>query len=192
MKTFAMAMMLAAVPYGSAGAETPLQQDAGGLERRAVLTRRSEDGFRRFMEAVRGGRLGEDVHAVNVGVSGGSVRLELLRRNGPAGVVRLTAPTFPTRAARYFDVEALENASPDDLARIGRLLDEAFTADPFEWRAHSDVRPRAAPPRETPLMHSASLAYTVVVIALGALGLLASIAVLCLSGPTSARQPSDR
>lgn len=186
-----MVMMLATMAYGSAGAETPLQRDVDGAQLRPVLTRRSEDAFRRFMEAVRSGRLGEDVHQVNVGVSGGSARLELLRRNGPAMVVHLTAPTCPTRIARYFDVQALENASPDDLVRIGRLVDETCTADPFEWRASSDLSSGAAPPREAPRMHSAGLEYTIVVIALGTLGLLASLAVLCLSGPTSAR-PSDR
>ncbi len=151
-------------------------------QRHLVLTKRSEDGFRAFRDALRGGRLGADVHDVNISVSEGSVQVELLRRGAPHTVVRLSEPTSGSGGAGYFDVRALENASAADLVQIGRLLDEVFTSGPFlEELAVRDVE-RA--PLQADEMRSASLEYTVAVIVLGGLGLLLSIGILCMPAPT--------
>jgi hypothetical protein len=130
---------------------------------------------------------------VNISVSKRSVQVELLRGSAPRMVVRLSEPTSDTGVARYFDVQAVETASADDLVRIGRLLDEIFTSDPFlEKRSIRDVQPDAWQADEPRLMHSASLEYTIAVIALGGLGVLVSLGILCMPVPTRTRTQSDR
>lgn len=153
-----------------------------GQPQHLVLTKRSEDGFKRFMDAVRGGRLGADVREANISVSESSVQVELLRRDAPRVVVRLREPASGASGAGYFDVQAVENASAADLVRIGRLLDDAFTSDPFlEELLIRDVE-RETPPAEE--MRPASLGYTIAVILLAGLGLLASMGILCMPAPS--------
>lgn len=193
MRPSVVGLVLAALLWAAAADGEPVRHEAPeGPERRLVLTRDSEEGFRRFMAAVRDGRLGADVREVNVGVSGGRVRVEILRRGAPDLVVRLGPPTSAARVARRFDVEAVENASADDLARIGRLLDEVFATDPFLEEPSLRGDSTDAPQRdELRRMRTASRAYAIAVVALGGLGLLASLGVLGLSAPAR-EERSDR
>ena len=90
-----------------------------------------------------------------------------------------------TGFSRQFDIEALENASAGDLARVGQLLDEVFVSSPFQ-----DVQKRnvVAPGGVQSALWSrleepASFPYTIGVIVLILFGMLASIVVLCMPPP---------
>jgi hypothetical protein len=187
---------------GSARAQAVAHRSADEPQRQLVLTKDSEGGFRAFMDMVRGGKLGPDTREVNVDVSGGSVRLELLRESGPSMVFLLAQPDSTTKFSRYFDVQALENASASDCARVGSLLDEAFASSPFEeippptQSAPGDALgagnalQRAWRAFRARLMRPASLQYTIAVIILTGVALLASIVVLCMPPPTLDKKKS--
>lgn len=97
-----------------------------------MLTRYSELGFLRLMHMARHGQLGGDVVNANVGIVKDSVRLELVVR-GVANRVLLLMPAGPDdRASRYFHIEPQQGASAEDVARVGRALDEAFGDNPFQ------------------------------------------------------------
>lgn len=184
----------------------PAQGQAGPdvAPRHFVLTQESEQGFTRFMELVRSGKLGPDVQEAGIDVAGSDVELELIRKSSPHMMIRLRRRTSDTGFSRHFDLEARENASADDLARVGQLLDEVFTASPFqEVLARNPEGPSArrgeeesTGPRmprglESRLVGPASLEYTIGIIVLIGLGLLASIITLCLPAVSAHERKSS-
>jgi hypothetical protein len=96
-----------------------------------MLTEACEEGFRQLIQMAQDHRLGDDVVNANVGVEKIRVRVELLRGSAPSKVIWLEAKRSPQTFARFFDMTAGEGAGESDLARVGRALDEIFTADPF-------------------------------------------------------------
>lgn len=97
-----------------------------------ALTTQSEAGFRRFMQMAKAGKLGADVADANVGVFQSYARVELLGV-GVSKTLRLTRRSAGQGFSRYFDVVVEDGggATPADVERVGRALDEAFTEDPF-------------------------------------------------------------
>ena len=197
----ASALSIALLWTVSARAQPIEQRSSDVSQPQLVLTKESEEGFRGFMDMVHNGKLGPDIRETNISVSGSSARLELLRESGPNMVLRLSQPSAGTGFSRYFDVQALENASANDCARVGKLLDEVFTSSPFEdmplrsQPAPDGARPASNVGAETAwqsawralqfrLMLPASLRYTIAVIILTGVGLLASIVILCMPAPT--------
>jgi hypothetical protein len=164
-----------------------------------VLTNESEEGFKAFRERVRHGELRSDLHEATIGISRNSVQLELSGKRGQRLALRLSPLRSAAGLSRYFDVEPLENATASDCARVGKLLDEVFATNPFRdlslrdhaapEDAHRASTDRARPPARYVveahghLGRPASFRYTVAVIVVTALGLLASIVILCLPVP---------
>jgi len=97
-----------------------------------ALTKDSEFGFQRLIHFAQTGRLGDDIANANVGVLKDRVRIELIGRNGETRLLLLTRKTSTLALARYFDIEVGQGATASDAARVGKALDEAFEADPFE------------------------------------------------------------
>lgn len=98
-----------------------------------TLTRDSEANFRRLMYLAQTGTLGADVHNVNIGLDGPRVRLELVRRAGPTGVLMLGPRRAAPTHSRYFEITLHEHATEADRERVGRALDECFPVDPFQF-----------------------------------------------------------
>ena len=178
----ALCVCLSIAPAHGQGAP---QRDPESTQAHFVITKDSEADFRRLMELIRNGALGADVQQANIDVADGTVELELLRKSSPHMVLRLRRRTTSTGFSRQFDIEALENASAGDLARVGQLLDEVFVSSPFQ-----DVQKRnvVAPGGVQSALWSrleepASFPYTIGVIVLILFGMLASIVVLCMPPP---------
>ena len=174
-----------------------------------TLTTACEAGFRRFIQLAQSGRLGDDVSNANVGVIGNQVRVELVRSEAPATVFLLTPKRTTQAVSRYFEVVPSGGATAEDVARVGRVLDEVFPTDPFqitgfEGSPTGDVVPglvaawstdgwRAAlRVLERRMVVLASLAYTVGVIVVLALASLAGIALMWGSMPSRPSPESTR
>lgn len=97
-----------------------------------MLPKDSEVGFRGLMHMAQTGQLGDDVTNANIGVSKTSVRIELVRAGAPNKLFFLTPKGSAQTTSRYFNIEPGEGASASDVARIGKVLDEVFGADPFQ------------------------------------------------------------
>ena len=96
-----------------------------------VLTKDSEPGFWRLIDAAQAGQLGDDVSNANVGALFDKVRIELVRKSGAPALLYLTRKRSTQPLSRYFDIEIGAGATAADAARVGTALDEAFHADPF-------------------------------------------------------------
>src|SRR4051812_42474442 len=94
------------------------ERESNVPQRHVALTKESEEGFRRFMDMVRSGKLGADVHEADIDVAEGSVDLKLLRKSAAPMVLHLTRRTSAAGLSRHFDLEARENTSAGDLARV--------------------------------------------------------------------------
>lgn len=182
---FAAAFVLVSLPSRAGAAES------------AALGRDAEDGFRRLIHMAESGRFGADVRSANVGIANNEVRIELLRNGEPSKVLLLRKKTSARSSSRYFDVSAGEGANAADVERIGTVLDEVFAGDPFRvpgLEESPSTAPNALPglaeawsyggwrgalhALELRMTALATLRYTVAVIALLALGSLASLALL--------------
>lgn len=97
-----------------------------------ILTKDSEPGFWRLIDAAQVGQFGDNVINANVGVSFGNVRIELVRKSGANPILFLTRKRSTQPLSRYFDIEIGPGATASDAARLGKVLDEAFQDDPFE------------------------------------------------------------
>jgi hypothetical protein len=165
-----------------------------------TLTKDCEEGFRRLLHMAQAGQLGDDVRDANISVDGIHVRVELVRPGAANAVVLLTPKRSPRSSAKYFDVARGDNATENDVARVGRALDAVFSADPFQVLGHEGSPAGDRMPSlmqawssgswrgvgrlvERRMMVLASLEYTVGVIVALALGLIASLAVLWGSVP---------
>jgi len=179
---FPIAAVLACLACGVAAAGA---QEAG-------LTKNSEVGFRRVMEAAQRGRLGSDVVGASVGVEADRARVELVGADGSRRVLLLRRRTSEAAPSRYFEIEPGSGAGAADAAALAAALDEAFTYDPYQVRSYGAapslpgvaeawrhggwsaavrvLAGRAAVP--------AGLAYQVAVLIGTALGLAASLVVL--------------
>jgi hypothetical protein len=166
--------------------------------RELTLSKDSESGFLRLMHMAQTAQLGADVINANIGVDGEHVRVELVRRHAPIAVLRLTPKRSAQTVCKYFDITPGEGATASDVARVGKALDDVFTGDPFQILGHEESFGAVPHPTlteaweyggwravlralEVRMMVPASLEYTVGVIVLLALGVLASLLVLWLS-----------
>jgi hypothetical protein len=169
------------------------------------LTPDAEAGFRQLMRMAQAGELGSEIANANVGVERERVSVELVRADGSTQRFTLTARGAAPAASRFFAIAAGAGASEDDVARLGRALDACFAHDPFDlgddffaadqdggvptlgeaWA--SDGWHGAGRALLRRMASPAGLRYTVAVIALLAIGVLASVAILCTTPP-----PGDR
>jgi hypothetical protein len=160
-----------------------------------MLTEACEQGFRRLIRMAESGRLGEDVTNANVGVEKTRVRVELVRAGAPSVIVWLGPKTSAAALARFFDVRAGEGATHADLVRVGNALDQIFLVDPFAvagYEAHpgGEAIPGFAEAwsdggwrgvrriLERRMMAFASVEYTLVVLAVVAIGVVATLVLL--------------
>jgi len=165
-----------------------------------TLTKDCEDGFLRFMHMAQTGQLGGDVTNANIGVTGNQVRVELVRVQGPNAVLLLAPRQSAQAASRYFEIALGEGADASDVTRVGKALDQVFWEDPFQILGHEESLATGPLPSVTEawgyggwrgvrrvlegrMMVLASLEYTVGLIAVMALGVLASLLLLWLSPP---------
>jgi len=166
-----------------------------------VLTKDSEPGFWRLIDAAQAGRLGDEITNANVGASFDKVRIELVRKSGVNPVLYLTRKRSTQAPSRYFDIELGAGATAGDAARVGTVLDEAFHEDPFEvsydfFGARSSASfptfaaawkyggwRRALRFLEARLTTPVGLGYTIGVILAAATALLASLVLLWGSDP---------
>src|SRR5262245_3256008 len=98
----------------------------------SILTKNSESGFRRFIEATQRGELGEDVSNANIAVAKSRVELELVRPGQASKRLTLAAKDHTQDLSRYFRIDPGEGATAADAAQVGKLLDRTFATDPFE------------------------------------------------------------
>jgi hypothetical protein len=178
-------------------AGTPLWNTTASAQSLA-LTTDSEEGFRRVIRMAQTGQLGDEVTNANVAIAHDHARLELVRAARPSQVFLLTRAVDTT--TRYFDVAPVEGAVASDVERVGRALAEAFREDPFRVAGLEESHARGVIPGlgeawadggwrgvvhacERRMMVLASLGYTIGVIAVLALAMLASLALLWGSAP---------
>lgn len=162
------------------------------------LTTDAEEGFRRFIRMAQTGQLGDEITNANVAIEHDHVRLELVLDARPAQVFRLTRAADTTGG--YFDVAPGEGADASGAGRVASALHVAFRENPYQVvgleesyasgpipgliEAWADGGWRGvARAYERRLMVPASLGYTIGVIAVLALAMLASLALLWGSVP---------
>lgn len=177
-----------------------------------ALPKDSEDSFLRFIHMAQGGALGDDVTNANVNISETGTRVELVRAVGSAKILLLSPKRSQQTTCRYFDIAPGENATASDVARVGRVLDECFLDDPFQFAGLEESLSLSPVPGltyawayggwrgilrvvERRMMGLASLEYTVGVIVALSLGFVASLALLWGSAPNRwgdiLREPHD-
>ncbi len=84
------------------------------------------------MHMAQTGAFGPEVVNANIAIDGSSARVELVRGPPPNQTFVLTFKHSRRAASRYFDIEGGEGTTPADVARLGRAIDEAFEAAPFQ------------------------------------------------------------
>jgi len=166
-----------------------------------ALTKDSELGFQRLIDAAQNGKLGNDVTNANVAVSSTRVQVELVRTDAPNKLLFLTQKTSAPGLSRYFDIALGEGSTANDAARVAEILDTAFRDDPFEasfdffgTRGTNHLAPlaeawtnggwtRAGRVLAGYITAPAGLGYTVAVIAMVTIAVLASLILLLGSAP---------
>lgn len=168
-----------------------------------TLTTDSEESFRRFISIAQSGKLGDDVSNANVALIGAQARVELVRGGAPVKVLVLTPKRSKQTVSRYFDIAPGENATSEDVQLVGRVLDECFTEDPFQFAGLEESLAGGPMPGigeawtyggwrgvrrvfERRMMTLASLEYTVAVSVGLLLGFVASLGVLWVTNPRRA------
>lgn len=141
-----------------------------GAGSQPVLTPDSERSFLRLMQMAQTGAFGPDVVNANVGIDGNAVNVELVRATPPNQRFVLTFKTRARGDSRYFDIEGREGTTPADVARLGRAIDEAFDASPFQYPSDDDRAGGTQGPAQ-PSMASKRYTVVVTVVIAAALGL---------------------
>ena len=180
---------------------------AAALGQDLVLTTSCEGGFRRLIHMAQSGRFGADVTNANVGIGDNQVRVELVRAGASSKRLVLTRKRSHEMNCRYFDIALGDGATVSDAEQLGRALDEIFPADPYEVIGLEDSSTVDRLPNvaeawaydgwrgvlqsfESRMMVLATLRYTVGVIAVLSIGLVATLVLLWGSDPV--REPPRR
>src|SRR5262245_40989340 len=166
------------------------------------LTTDCEAGFREFIHLAESDGVGSDVKDANIDIADDKVRVELVRVGAPNKLLFLTRKRSRQPHSRYFDITLGDNANASDMETVGKALDRVFHSDPFHIigvEASPDGEPipglmeawnydgwsGVVQACERRTMVLASLEYTVGVIAVVALALLTSLAIMWGGPPRS-------
>ena len=165
------------------------------IEARQVLGKQSEEGFRCLIRMAREAQLGRATVDASVGIEDDRARVELLGDRGTKKTLVLAAPHSAPETVGYFEITAGPGADQQDVLAVGRATQICFRADPFESTVDpepksepSDVAPASAHRDPTgahwsPYDAVASFQYTIAVISLLSVCVLASVSVLWFATP---------